>query len=157
MRMRALLVASLTFLLGACSSTPERAVERVEGNVTFRLGAKADSLEVRVESSFYPTSGYELKARVEGSGEDLGSGITIVLEGVLVPLEKTGDRAPASTVLTIPLAKPLDGAGWPLAIKMVVSEDTARTDFYQVSHTAAGWKVSPGQGGFSRFEAQGSY
>lgn len=161
---RAVLVVCL-LLVGACSSAPQRKVEKVEGNIVFRLGAKADGFEIRLESSFYPTSGYEIVARPdgvssEGVASDITAGITVILEGVRVPFEPSGPRAPASAVLEIKAGKngqPIEGITFPLCFKIPAGEGSGQLDAYTVQHTARGWRLSRSQGGFSRFEAQGSY
>jgi len=155
--MKRLLSVLVVLGAAACSSPPpERPIIKVEGNVMFRLGAKPDGVEIRVESSFYPSSGYELMARIEGVAPSLTAGITIVLDGVRVPLEATGDRAPATAVLFVP-AGAVDGFKWPLVFKLPIAVDAFRTDAYAVRHDPAGWRLSTEQGGFSRYEAQGSY
>ena len=147
--MRALLPLAVCLLLAACSSEPERPVERVDGTVVFRLTAQPEGVEVRLEAGFHPTSGYELMTHAEGT--------TIVLEGVRAPLEATGARSPASAIVKLDAEKTAEGSTWSLALKLPLGTGAARIDNYRVLHTAAGWKVSPGQGSFSRFEPQGSY
>jgi hypothetical protein len=155
--MRSILITAVLFLVAGCSSTPERKVEKVEGNILFRLGAKPDGVEIRLESSFYPTSGYDLMTHVEGDGSALEKGFTIVLDGVRVPLEPSGPRAPASAVVVLKTEKPVDGVTFPLCFKIPQGEGSSLIDAYTVLHTAAGWRLSRQQGGFSRFEGQGSY
>jgi hypothetical protein len=153
---RALAIAAL-LVAGACSSPPERVVQKVDGSVAFRLGAKPEGVEIRVESGFYRTSGYELLAHVEGSAPTLSSGITVVLDGVRVPLEAKGDGAPATALLYVPLSESLEDVTWSFIVKLPVSEGAFRKDAYTVRHTAAGWRLVSTTGSFSRFEAQGSY
>jgi hypothetical protein len=157
--MRCALVA-FALLLAGCSSGPERKVDKFDANVdvnaAFRLGAKGEGVEIRVESGFYPTGGYDLIARVEGS-PSLSDGITIVLEGVQEPLEPKGDRCPASALVFVPLGKSIEGTEWSLTFKVPNGNGDFRKDSYTVMHTAAGWRGSPRQGAFSRFDPQGSF
>ena len=163
MRVRAFLVGCLA-LLSACSSGPEQKVVKVDGTVVFRLGARPDGFELRLESAFYPTSGYELVTRLEGVSkegtiDDLAAGLTVVLEGVRVPFEPAGPRAPASATLELKTkqAQPIDGATFPLCFKIPAGDGSGQLDPYTLQHTAKGWRLSRTQGGFSRFEAQGSF
>lgn len=148
----------LLVCVAACSSPPERKTAPVE-NVIFRLGARKDGVEIRLESGFFPSSGYELQAAFEGAPpidvKHLSEGVTIVLSGVLVPLEERGARAPATALLTLPLGN-VDGVSWPLLLKLP-SGGATRLDPYTVEHKGGGWLLSRPQGGFSRYEAQGSY
>lgn len=159
MNVRTFLLAALVALtaLGACHSAPEQKIEKVEGNIVFRLGGKSDGFEIRLESSFYPTSGYELVTHTEGTAAAITEGVTVVLEGVRVPLEPAGPRAPASAVIDWKVGQPIDGITFPLVFKIPTGEGTAQLDAYTVQHTARGWRISRDQGGFSRFERQGSY
>jgi hypothetical protein len=147
------LVGSL--LLAGCSSAPEQKIEKVKDNVVFRLGAKPGGIEVRLESSFYPNTGYELLTKVDGV--EVEKGFTIILEGVRVPLEPSGPRAPASAVVELKTTKPIEGVSIPFCLKIPAGDGSGQIDAYTVQHTAKGWRLSRTQGGFSRFEAQGSY
>ncbi|MEZ0227908.1 MAG: hypothetical protein ACAI25_04735 [Planctomycetota bacterium] len=142
-------------LVAGCTSAPEQKIVKVEGNVVFRLGAKPDGIEVRLESSFYPNTGYELVTKVEG--KELEEGYTIILEGVRVPLEPSGPRAPASAVVDLKTTKSIEGVTFPLCFKIPAGDGSGQLDAYTVQHTPKGWRLSRTQGGFSRFEAQGSY
>lgn len=151
-------MALVLLLVAGCASEPERTVLPVEGNIVFRLGAKPEGVEVRLEAGFYPTSGYELVAKAEGEvkPETLKDGVTIEITGVRAPLEATGSRAQAAAVVFLPLGN-TDGTPWPLLLKLTNPGGASRLDPYTVEHKASGWRLSRAQGGFSRFEANGSY
>jgi hypothetical protein len=147
--------------VAACSSPPERKTVPVE-NVTFRLGQTKDGVEVRLESGFYPSSGYELQAAFEGRTREqpmdakaLAAGVTVLITPTLVPLEEHGARAPAAALLFLPVGN-VDGVAWPLLFKLAQGGAT-RLDPYTVEHKGGGWLLSRPQGGFSKYEAQGSY
>jgi hypothetical protein len=154
MKKLSLLLLLLGATLAACTSTPERTLMPVE-NATFRLGTRPDGVEVRIESGFYPSSGYELVTTAAVTS-NLSDGVTISLEGVQAPPEPRGPRGPAAALVFLPVGK-VDGVKWPLQFRIPLGDGGARVDPYQVEHSAAGWKLSKSQGGFSRYEAQGSY
>ncbi len=151
---------AVALLLGGCTSEPERKVEKFEGsasvNAAFRLGAKPGGVEIRVEQGFYPTGGYDVLARVEGS-PSLSEGVTVVLEGVMEPLAPKGDKSPATALVYVPLGQSIEDVDWSLTFKVPNGDGDFRKDSYTVRHTAAGWRGSPRQGSFSRFDPQGSF
>jgi hypothetical protein len=157
--MKRLLVVLLAVLAGCTSAPPGRKRQPVEGNVTFRLSRTAEGVELRLESSFYPTSGYELATHFEDASTtpSIDSGVTLFIDAVLVPEQERGSRAPASTLIILPFGKNVEGVKWPLRLKLPIGTDSVRTDSYLVTYTPGGWRVEPNTGGFSHFQSQGSY
>jgi len=156
--MKKFLVVGALLAIGACSSgPPERPVHKVEGNVVFHLAAHPDEVEIRLELSFYPKSGYEVVWHLDGTAAEITQGITVVLDGVRDPLEAGASHSPASALIQLKTLQSIDGITWPLKITMPLGDGISRTDDYVVRHTAAGWKLSKQQGMFTRYEPQGSY